>query len=46
LKGTICGSPKKKDDKKTSLMGIAFSRSSKSDMAKVLASPDLDGVAE
>jgi hypothetical protein len=32
--------------KKTSLMGIPFSRSPKPDMATVLPSHDIDGVAE
>jgi hypothetical protein len=32
--------------KKTSLMGVPLSRSPKYDMAKILTSQDIDGVAE
>lgn len=38
--------PRKRTPKKTSLMGINFSRDKKLDMSQVLESNDLDGIAE
>jgi hypothetical protein len=38
--------PKKGTQKKSSLMGINLSRTKKADMAQVLPSNDLDGIAE
>jgi len=38
--------PRKGTQKKTSLMGINFSRDKKQDMSQILESNDLDGIAE